>query len=94
MPEAALDTVSFESASPLREARIRPVQCYKVHAGARPLAERIAELLPEDVDHVVFDLDRTVHLGVTIGEQLGWYPDQRKMENVIVDYAKEGQVDT
>jgi len=72
VPETALDTASFESASPLCEARIRPVGCYKVHAGARPLAERIAELLPEDVNHVVFDLDRTVHLGVTIGEQLGW----------------------
>jgi uncharacterized protein YukE len=43
-----------------------------VHAGCAPLADRITELVPEDAQYLILDLDRTVHLGITIGEQLGW----------------------
>jgi hypothetical protein len=53
-------------------SRFRAVESYVVHAGCAPLAERITELVPEDAQYVILDLDRTVHLGVTIGEQLGW----------------------
>jgi hypothetical protein len=45
---------------------------YVVHPGHAPLAARVAQVIPEDAEYVVFDLDRTVHLGVTIGERLGW----------------------
>jgi hypothetical protein len=68
VPDPAVDTSAPES----RETRYRPVPLYKVHGGAGPLSERISEVLPENVDYVIFDLDRTVHIGVTIGEQLGW----------------------
>jgi len=52
--------------------RFRAVDSYVVHGGCAPLADRIAELVPEDAEYVILDLDRTVHLGVTLGEQLGW----------------------
>ncbi|MCC6647310.1 MAG: hypothetical protein IT374_17275 [Polyangiaceae bacterium] len=35
----------------------------------RTLAERA---IPRDTEHVVFDLDRTIHLGRNMGELLGW----------------------
>ena len=50
----------------------RIVDAYVVRDGSLPLRERIAELFPVDTEYVVLDLDRTVHLGVTIGERLGW----------------------
>ncbi|RMF22617.1 MAG: hypothetical protein D6760_07085, partial [Deltaproteobacteria bacterium] len=43
-----------------------------MHDGCRPLAETIDRIVPEDAEFVVFDLDRTVHLEVTIGERIGW----------------------
>lgn len=52
--------------------RFRPVESYVVRGGCEPLVDRISELVPEDAEYVVFDLDRTVHFGITIGEQLGW----------------------
>lgn len=52
--------------------RFRAVESYVVHGGCAPLADRIGELVPEDAQYVILDLDRTVHFGVTIGEQLGW----------------------
>ena len=50
----------------------RLVDKYLVQQGCEPLAQRVATLIPENTDYVVFDLDRTVHLGITIGEKLGW----------------------
>lgn len=50
----------------------RLVDRYTVHAGAAPLEDRIEQIVPSDAQYVVFDLDRTVHLGITIGECLGW----------------------
>jgi hypothetical protein len=52
--------------------RFRAVERYVVHGGCAPLVETIAELVPEDAQYVILDLDRTVHFGVTLGEQLGW----------------------
>ena len=55
-----------------RPSRYRLVERYLVHEGRAPLAERIDAVIPADAHYVVFDLDRTIHLGVTIGERLGW----------------------
>ena len=55
-----------------RPSRYRLVERYVVHDSCVPLAERVASILPSDTEYVVLDLDRTVHLGVTIGERLGW----------------------
>jgi CheY-like chemotaxis protein len=55
-----------------RGSRYRLVDRYTVHAGRAPFAARLADILPVDTEYLVLDLDRTVHLGVTIGEQLGW----------------------
>jgi hypothetical protein len=55
-----------------KTSRYRLVDRYVVHDGCASLAERIAEIIPPEAEYVVFDLDRTVHLGVTIGERLGW----------------------
>jgi hypothetical protein len=52
--------------------RLRPVARYVVHGGCPPLVRRAAEIIPPDAEYVVLDLDKTVHFGVTIGEQLGW----------------------
>jgi hypothetical protein len=52
--------------------KLRAVESYVVHGGCAPLVERFAELVPEDAQYVILDLDRTVHFGVTLGEQLGW----------------------
>ena len=52
--------------------RLRPVARYVVHGGCSPLIGRVRELIPRDAQYVVLDLDKTVHFGVTIGEQLGW----------------------
>ena len=52
--------------------RFRAVESYVVHGGCAPLREKIAELVPDDAQYVILDLDRTVHFGVTLGEQLGW----------------------
>ena len=48
------------------------VDSYVVHDRCTRLADRIDEIVPPEAEYVVFDLDRTVHLGVTIGERLGW----------------------
>ena len=53
-------------------ARLRPVARYVVHAGCPPLVRRVAQVVPRDAEYVVLDLDKTVHFGITIGEQLGW----------------------
>ncbi len=50
----------------------RLVDRYTVHGGGAPLVARLADVLPADTEYLVLDLDRTVHLGVTIGERLGW----------------------
>lgn len=50
----------------------RLVERYRVIGQARPLIERVPDIVPRDTRFVVLDLDRTVHLGVTIGELLGW----------------------
>lgn len=55
-----------------RGSRFRLVDRYTVYGGVRPLADRVAGLIPPEADYVVLDLDRTVHLGVTLGEVLGW----------------------
>lgn len=52
--------------------RFRPVEDYVVRGGCEPLVHRIDDVVPADAEIVVLDLDRTVHFGVTIGEQLGW----------------------
>ena len=52
--------------------RLRPVERYVVHAGCAPLVDRASVLLPRDTQYLVLDLDKTVHFGITIGEQLGW----------------------
>jgi hypothetical protein len=52
--------------------RYRLVDRYTVHAGCDPLNDRIEHIIPSDAEYVVFDLDRTVHIGLTIGECLGW----------------------
>ncbi len=54
------------------EYRYRLTDRYIVHEGCRPLFEGVERLVPEDAEYVVFDLDRTVHLDVTIGERIGW----------------------
>ena len=43
-----------------------------MHGGGSALADRVAAVIPPDTNYVVFDLDKTVHLGITIGEMLGW----------------------
>lgn len=53
-------------------SRFRLVDRYTVHGGVAPLVERICDLIPPETDFVVLDLDKTVHLGVTLGEVLGW----------------------
>ena len=55
-----------------RPSRYRLVERYVVHDTCVPLSERVANILPRETEFVVLDLDRTVHLGVTIGERLGW----------------------
>jgi len=55
-----------------RPPHYRLIDRYVVHPGRAPLTGRVADVIPEDADYVVLDLDRTVHLGVTIGERLGW----------------------
>jgi hypothetical protein len=52
--------------------RFRPVDRYIVRGGCEPLVSRIEDFVPDEAEYVVFDLDRTVHFGVTIGEHLGW----------------------
>ncbi|RMD82304.1 MAG: hypothetical protein D6815_09560 [Candidatus Dadabacteria bacterium] len=53
-------------------SRYRLVDRYAVYDVLRPLGETIDLVIPADAEYVVFDLDRTVHLGVTIGERIGW----------------------
>src|SRR6185503_1515716 len=55
-----------------RGSRYRLVERYVVHDGCAPLAERVANVVPADAEYVVLDLDRTIHLAITIGERLGW----------------------
>ena len=55
-----------------RGSRYRLVERYVVHDGCAPLSDRVAHVVPADAEYVVFDLDRTIHLGITIGERLGW----------------------
>jgi hypothetical protein len=55
-----------------RPSRYRLVERYVVHDSCVSLADRMASILPPEAEYVVLDLDRTVHLGVTIGERLGW----------------------
>lgn len=55
-----------------RSPRYRYVERYVVHDSCVSLAERVGAILPRDTEFVILDLDRTVHLGVTIGERLGW----------------------
>jgi len=50
----------------------RVVDRYVVHEGRDRLGDRLVGVLPEDAEYIVVDLDRTVHLGITIGECLGW----------------------
>ncbi|MFQ5351640.1 MAG: hypothetical protein ACE5D3_01035 [Candidatus Binatia bacterium] len=50
----------------------KPIDNYVVDMDHGPLAPRVASLFAADTEYVVLDLDRTVHLDVTIGEQLGW----------------------
>ena len=54
------------------ERGFRLVDRYTVHEGCAPLVDRVATIVPDDAQYVVLDLDRTVHLGLTIGECLGW----------------------
>lgn len=81
VPESVLDqahreyrevTTQAPEGESSRRPRYRLVDRYLVHGGERPFAERIGEVLPPDVDYVVLDLDKTVHLGIAIGEQFGW----------------------
>jgi len=62
--------LSADAATP--RSRLRPVARYLVHGGCAPLVRRAADVLPPDAEYVVLDLDKTVHFGITIGEQLGW----------------------
>jgi hypothetical protein len=55
-----------------KASRYRLVDRYVVEDGRLPLAAHVKDLLPADTEYVVLDLDRTVHLGITIGERLGW----------------------
>lgn len=64
----------------------RLVERYCVLGHARPLIERVADIVPRDTRFVVLDLDRTVHLGVTIGELLGW--------EILTDPGLRRQLDT
>lgn len=52
--------------------RFRLVDRYTVHGGRGPLTDRVSSIIPADAEYVVFDLDRTVHFDLTIGECLGW----------------------
>jgi hypothetical protein len=63
----ALSNVSSD-----RDKRYRLVDRYVVHGGCEPFVAKVARVLPPDTQYVVLDLDRTVHVGLTIGECLGW----------------------
>ncbi len=69
---AAAVTLARYAMASARFNRFRLVDRYVVHDGCLPLVETIDRIVPEDAHYVVFDLDRTVHLEVTIGERIGW----------------------
>ncbi|MFQ5352585.1 MAG: hypothetical protein ACE5D3_05880, partial [Candidatus Binatia bacterium] len=58
--------------NPQTTSHYRLIDRYVVHGGCEPLIGRIEEIIPREAEYVVLDLDRTVHVGVTIGERLGW----------------------
>jgi hypothetical protein len=60
------------SESVTSDRNFRLVDRYTVHEGCAPLVERVARIVPAEAHYIVLDLDRTVHLGLTIGECLGW----------------------
>jgi len=59
--------------SPVSEACLRrPVERFVDHGEPLAFSELHVRVLPTDTRFVVFDLDRTIHLGRNIGELLGW----------------------
>ncbi len=50
----------------------RPVERFVDHGAPLMFSELLERVLPVDARFVVFDLDRTIHLGRNIGELLGW----------------------
>lgn len=58
--------------SPTHPQPLRVVDKWVDHGAPRPFREVLHEVISPQTRYVVFDLDRTMHLGHNMGELLGW----------------------
>ncbi len=58
--------------SPSHPHPLRVVDKWVDHGAPRPFRDALQEVISPQTRYVVFDLDRTMHLGHNMGELLGW----------------------